>query len=79
MHRVAPQRVPLPDHTRRVVLEWCHEFCNATRRHSIAKVMSPINYEKRAVLEPEAVFGRPHDSGGVSGLCLLHMQPKLAR
>jgi putative transposase len=43
-----------PDHARQVVLEWCHEFYNTTRRHSSAKMMSPINYENRDVLEPEA-------------------------
>jgi putative transposase len=43
-----------PDHAPRVVLEWCHEFYNTTRRHSSAKMMSPINYENLAVLEPEA-------------------------
>lgn len=40
-----------PDHARQVVLEWCHEFYNTTRRHSSAKMMSPINYE---LLESEA-------------------------
>lgn len=43
-----------PDHARAVVLEWCHEFYNTTRRHSSAKMMSPINYEKTTVLHPEA-------------------------
>ena len=43
-----------PDHARQVVLEWCHEFYNTTRRHSSAKMMSPIDYETTRVLEPEA-------------------------
>lgn len=43
-----------PDHAREVVLEWCHEFYNTTRRHSSAKMMSPVNYENLAILEPEA-------------------------
>jgi transposase InsO family protein len=43
-----------PDHAREVVLGWCHEFYNTTRRHSSAKMMSPINYEKAAALDPEA-------------------------
>lgn len=42
------------DHARQVVLEWCHEFYNTTRRHSSAKMMSPIDYETTRVLEPEA-------------------------
>jgi putative transposase len=43
-----------PDHARQVVLEWCHEFYNTTRRHSSAKMKSPIDYETAAALEPEA-------------------------
>ena len=43
-----------PDHAREVVLEWCHGFYNTTRRHSSAKMMSPIDYETTRVLEPEA-------------------------
>jgi len=43
-----------PDHAREVVLEWCHDFYNTTRRHSSAKMMSPINYEASAALESEA-------------------------
>lgn len=43
-----------PDHARAVVLEWCHEFYNTERRHSSAKMMSPIDYEKTTVLHPEA-------------------------
>ncbi len=43
-----------PDHARQVVLEWCHEFYNTTRRHSSAKMMSPINYENLAGPESEA-------------------------
>mgnify|MGYP003521813181 FL=1 len=42
------------DHARQVVLVWCHEFYNTTRRHSSAKMMSPIDYETTRVLEPEA-------------------------
>ena len=43
-----------PDHAREVVLEWCHGFYNTTRRHSSAKMMSPIDYETTRVLESEA-------------------------
>ena len=43
-----------PAHAREVVLEWCHDFYNTTRRHSNAKMMSPINYEASAALESEA-------------------------
>lgn len=43
-----------PDHAREVVLEWCHEFYNTTRRHSSVKMMSPIDYETTRVLETEA-------------------------
>ena len=43
-----------PDHAREVVLEWCYEFYNTTRRHSSAKMMSPINYENLAGPESEA-------------------------
>jgi putative transposase len=39
---------------REVVLAWCHEFYNTTRRHSSAALMSPINYEKIAVDQPAA-------------------------
>jgi len=42
-----------PDHARTVVLEWCHEFYNKSRRHSAAAMMSPITYETTA-LHPEA-------------------------
>jgi putative transposase len=42
-----------PDHARAVVLDWCHEFYNPTRRHSSAGMMSPINYET-AALQPKA-------------------------
>lgn len=34
-----------PDHARTVVLEWCHDFYNSTRRHTSANMMSPINFE----------------------------------
>jgi putative transposase len=38
---------------RAIVLDWCHEFYNTTRRHSSAGMLSPINYET-AALQPEA-------------------------
>ena len=41
------------DQARRVVLAWCHEFYNVTRRHSSTAMMSPDNYET-AALQPEA-------------------------
>jgi len=36
-----------------VVLDWCYDFYNRTRRHSSANMLSPINYEN-ASLRPEA-------------------------
>jgi len=42
-----------PDHARTVVLEWCHEFYNKSRRHSAVAMMPPITYETTA-LHPEA-------------------------
>ena len=39
---------------RAVVLAWCHEFYNVKRRHSSAALMSPIEYENIAVIQPEA-------------------------
>lgn len=36
-----------------VILDWCYDFYNRTRRHSSANMMSPINYEN-ASLQPEA-------------------------
>ena len=39
---------------RTVVLAWCHEFYNVKRRHSSAALMSPIEYEKIAVIQPDA-------------------------
>jgi transposase InsO family protein len=39
---------------RAVVLAWCHEFYNVTRRHTAVSLMSPIQYEKIAVIQPEA-------------------------
>jgi len=39
---------------RAVVLAWCHEFYNIRRRHSSAALMSPIEYENIAVIQPEA-------------------------
>lgn len=41
------------DEARRVVLAWCHEFYNVTRRHSSAGMLSPDDYEA-AALRPEA-------------------------
>jgi len=36
-----------------VVLDWCYDFYNRTRRHNSANMLSPINYEN-ASLRPEA-------------------------
>ncbi len=36
-----------------VVLDWCYDFNNRTRRHNSANMLSPINYEN-ASLRPEA-------------------------
>jgi putative transposase len=33
---------------RTVVLAWCHEFFNTTRRHSSAAMMAPADYERTA-------------------------------
>ena len=41
------------DQARAVVLDWCYEFYNHTRRHSSANMMSPINYETASV-QPDA-------------------------
>lgn len=38
---------------RAVVLDWCYDFYNHTRRHSSANMMSPINYETASV-QPDA-------------------------
>ncbi len=43
-----------PGHARAVVLEWCFEFYNTTRRHSSAAMMSPVAYETAATGQPEA-------------------------
>jgi putative transposase len=39
---------------RAVVVAWCHDFYNVKRRHSSAALMSPIQYEKIAVVQPDA-------------------------
>ena len=39
---------------RAVVLAWCHEFYNVKRRHSSAALMSPVEFEKIAVIQPDA-------------------------
>jgi len=42
---------------RSVVLGWCHEFYNTSRRHSSAEMMAPDDYEYAAaqpVEDPEA-------------------------
>ena len=39
---------------RAVVLAWCHEFYNTKRRHSSAALMSPVEFEKIAVIQPDA-------------------------
>jgi putative transposase len=41
------------EQARAVVLDWCHDFYNQTRRHSSANMMSPINYETASV-QPDA-------------------------
>ena len=43
-----------PDQARAVVLEWCFEFYNTTRRHSSAAMMSPVAYETTAARQLEA-------------------------
>ena len=37
-----------------VVLAWCHQFYNTRRRHSSAAMMSPNDYERIAVIQPDA-------------------------
>jgi len=39
---------------RATVLSWCHEFYNVKRRHSSAALLSPIDYEKIAAIQPDA-------------------------
>lgn len=39
---------------RAVVVAWCHEFYNVKRRHSSAALLSPIDYEKIAAIQPAA-------------------------
>jgi len=39
---------------RSVVIPWCEDFYNQTRRHSSAAMMSPIDYENAASIQPEA-------------------------
>lgn len=43
-----------PDHAQAVVAEWCFEFYNTQRRHSSAAMMTPLAFEARAALQPEA-------------------------
>ena len=43
-----------PDHARAVVLPWCYEFYNHRRRHSSARMLSPIDYENLTVNQPAA-------------------------
>ena len=50
-----------PDHARIVILERCHEFYNTTRRHSSAKMMSPVNYENSELREQR----RPRARGSI--------------
>jgi transposase InsO family protein len=45
-----------------VVLDWCWDFYNHTRRHSSAALMCPINYET-AALNREATQGALHGLG----------------
>lgn len=37
-----------------VVLDWCYGFYNHDRRHSAARMMSPVSYEKTAAPNREA-------------------------
>jgi putative transposase len=39
---------------RAVVVAWCHDFYNVKRRHSSAALMPPNQYEKIAVVQPDA-------------------------
>ena len=43
-----------PDHARAVVLPWCYDFYNHRRRHSSARMMSPIAYENLTADQPAA-------------------------
>jgi transposase InsO family protein len=43
-----------PDHAQRVVADWCWNFYNTSRRHSSAAMLSPIDFETTAALQPEA-------------------------
>ena len=48
------QRFTTRAEARAVVLAWCHDFYNTRRRHSSAALMSPTEYEKIAVVQPDA-------------------------
>jgi transposase InsO family protein len=39
---------------RAVITAWCHDFYNTQRRHSSAGLLPPVEYEKIAVIQPEA-------------------------
>jgi transposase InsO family protein len=41
-------------HAREVVVAWCHDFYNVRRRHSSARLLPPIEYEKITAIRPEA-------------------------
>jgi transposase InsO family protein len=43
-----------PDHARAIVLPWCYDFYNHRRRHSSARMLSPIDYENLTVDQPAA-------------------------
>jgi transposase InsO family protein len=43
-----------PDHARAIVLPWCYDFYNHRRRHSSARMLSPIDYENLTADQPAA-------------------------
>ncbi|MBB4853109.1 transposase InsO family protein [Mycobacteroides chelonae] len=39
---------------RQIVTAWCYDLYNTRRRHSSARLLPPVEYEKIAVIQPDA-------------------------